>query len=121
MLEELSNQFKNSTILVGIAIILMNIGGSHISKEIPDYIQEIFNKPLLRRFLIFVIVFIYTKDVKTAVIVTLLFVIFFTFLLNKNSRYCILSENITLKDDNVKNKDLYNALNIINMHLTKNN
>ena len=31
------------------------------------------------------------------------------------------TENITLKDNNVKNKDLYNALNIINMHLTKNN
>ena len=101
MLEQMSHKFQNSSILIGIAIILMQIGGSYITKEIPDYIEEIIDTPILRRFFIFLIVLIYTKDVGTSIFVTLLFIILFTFLLNKRSRYCILTEK--MKNENKKN------------------
>lgn len=101
MLEQMSHKFQNSSILIGIAIILMQIGGSYITKEIPDYIEEIIDTPILRRFFIFLIVLIYTKDVGTSIFVTLLFIILFTFLLNKRSRYCILTEK--MKNKNTKN------------------
>ena len=83
-LEKLSYQFQNSSLLIGISIIIMNIGGgSYISKEIPDYIEEIFDTPILRRFFIFIVVLIYTKDIGTSILVTLLFIIMFSYLLNK--------------------------------------
>ena len=120
MLNELSNKFQNSSLLIGIAIILMNIGGTYISREIPEYIEEIFDTPILRRFFIFILVLIYTKDVGTAIFVTLLFVIIFSYLLNKKSRYCILTESMRNRKTNITKKDAYNALNTISNYLKKN-
>ena len=50
MLDKLSYEFQNSTLLIGISIIIMNIGGSYISKEIPDYIEEIIPQDCALRF-----------------------------------------------------------------------
>ncbi len=112
MLDKLSYQFQNSTLLIGISIIIMNIGGSYINKEIPDYIEEIIDTPILRRFFIFIVVLIYTKDVGTSIFITLLFVIIFSFLLNKRSRYCILSENMKNKEEKLTKKQAMNGLGI---------
>lgn len=112
MLDKLSYQFQNSTLLIGISIIIMNIGGSYINKEIPDYIEEIIDTPILRRFFIFIVVLIYTKDVGTSIFITLLFVIIFSFLLNKRSRYCILSENMKNKEPKLTKKQAMNCLGI---------
>jgi hypothetical protein len=112
MLDKLSYQFQNSTLLIGISIIIMNIGGSYINKEIPDYIEEIIDTPILRRFFIFIVVLIYTKDVGTSIFITLLFVIIFSFLLNKRSRYCILSENMKNKEPKLTKKQAMNGLGL---------
>ena len=117
MLDQMSHRFQNSTMAIGIAIILMQIGGSYITKEIPDYIEEIIDTPILRRFFIFLIVLIYTKDVGTSIFVTLLFVIIFSFLLNKRSRYCILTEKMKNKKKNVTNKDAHLALKTLHSYL----
>ena len=118
MLDQMSYKFQNSTILIGIAIILMQIGGSYITKEIPDYIEEIIDTPILRRFFIFLIVLIYTKDVGTSIFVTLLFVILFTFLLNKRSRYCILTEKMKIKNkNNITKKQVGESLKIMQMYI----
>ena len=117
MLDELSFKFQNSTLLIGISILIMNIGGSYIGKEIPDYIEEIIDTPILRRFFIFVMVLIYTKDVASSIIVTLLFVIIFSFLLNKSSSYCILSENMKNKEKKLTHTHAMNATSIILKYL----
>ena len=117
MLDELSYKFQNSTLLIGISIIIMNIGGTYISREVPDYIEEIFDTPILRRFFIFIIVLIYTKDVGSAILVTLLFVIMFSYLLNKKSRYCILSENMKNKENKLTKKQAMGALAILNKYI----
>ena len=56
MLNQLSKYFEKSTLLIGLSIIIMNLGGGYIRKEVPDYIEEFFNTPILRRFFIFVVV-----------------------------------------------------------------
>jgi hypothetical protein len=117
MLDKLSHQFQKSTLLIGISIIIMNIGGTYISREVPDYIEEIFDTPILRRFFIFIIVLIYTKDIGSAILVTLLFVIMFSYLLNKKSRYCILSENMKNKETKLTKKQAMGALAILNKYI----
>ena len=113
MLNELSHKFQSSTLLIGISIILMNIGGSSISKEIPEYIEEIFDTPILRRFFIFILVLIYTKDVGTSIFVTLLFIIIFSYLLNKRSKYCILSEAMINQEPKITKTEAFQAINIL--------
>lgn len=117
MLDELSFKFQNSTMLIGISIIIMNIGGAYITKEIPDYIEEIIDTPILRRFFIFIMVLIYTKDVASSIIITLLFVIIFSFLLNKSSSYCVLSENMKNKEPKLTHKHALSAMAIISKYL----
>ena len=123
MLNQLSKYFEKSTLLIGLSIIIMNLGGGYIRKEVPDYIEEFFNTPILRRFFIFVVVLIYTKDVGTALIVTLLFVILFSILLNEKSKYCILTENMKAQIQN-KTKpsktEIMNCLHRVNEYMISN-
>ena len=59
----------------GIMMLLLNIGGKQISKEI-SFLQENFlNQQIVRRLLVFVVVFIATKDIKVSCIITILFII----------------------------------------------
>jgi hypothetical protein len=98
MLDKLSNYYNNSTFLIAVVLLMMNICGGYIKEEIPDYMDDILNTPILRRFIIFIFVLSYTKDIATSIIVTLLFIILFSYLLNNKSRYCILSEKLTNKN-----------------------
>ena len=124
MLNYLSRYFEKSTILIGLSILIMNLGGGYIRKEVPDYIEEFFNTPILRRFFIFIIVLIYTKDIGTSLIVTLLFIIIFSILLNEKSKYCILTENMKIQIIN-KNKpsktDILNCLQRVNEYILSTN
>tara|TARA_X000000950_G_C13678130_1_gene562806 strand:+ start:78 stop:449 length:372 start_codon:yes stop_codon:yes gene_type:complete len=123
MLNYLSKYFEKSTLLIGLSIIIMNLGGGYIRKEVPDYIEEFFNTPILRRFFIFIVVLIYTKDIGTAIIVTLLFIIIFSILLNEKSKYCILTENMKEQIQN-KNKpsktEIMNCLQKVNEYMLSN-
>ena len=123
MLNDLSKYFEKSTLLIGLSIIIMNLGGGYIRKEVPDYIEEFFNTPILRRFFIFIVVLIYTKDIGTAIIVTLLFIIIFSILLNEKSKYCILTENMKAQIQN-KNKpsktEIMNCLQRVNEYMLSN-
>jgi hypothetical protein len=123
MLNYLSKYFEKSTLLIGLSIIIMNLGGGYIRKEVPDYIEEFFNTPILRRFFIFIVVLIYTKDISTALIVTLLFIIIFSILLNEKSKYCILTENMKEQIQN-KNKpsktEIMNCLHKVNEYMLSN-
>lgn len=123
MLNYLSKYFEKSTLLIGLSIIIMNLGGGYIRKEVPDYIEEFFNTPILRRFFIFIVVLIYTKDISTAIIVTLLFIIIFSILLNEKSKYCILTENMKAQIQN-KNKpsktEIMNCLQRVNEYMLSN-
>lgn len=97
MLERQSEYFKNSTFLIGICIIIMNMGGVYIRKELPDYMDELINTPVIRRFIVFTVVLLYTKDIEAALIITIIFIIIIKFFLNKDSRFCLLDKRHTEK------------------------
>jgi len=97
MFEYQSEYFRNSTVLIGICILIMNLGGVYIRKELPDYMDDILNTPTIRRIIVFTVVLLYTKDIETSIIITIIFIIFIKFLLNKDSKFCILSEKHTIK------------------------
>lgn len=123
MLNYLSRYFEKSTLLIGLSIIIMNLGGGYIRKEVPDYIEEFFNTPILRRFFIFIVVLIYTKDIGTSLIVTLLFIIIFSILLNEKSKYCILTENMKsqIQNKNQPSKtEIMNCLQRVNEYMLSN-
>ena len=85
---------NGSKYFAGIMMILLNIGGKQISKEISFIHEKIMNNRIIRRLFIFVAVFIATKDIKISLIVTALFVLIITGFLHEDSDYCILPKKL---------------------------
>ena len=116
MLERQSEYFKNSTFLIGICIIIMNMGGVYIRKELPDYMDELINTPVIRRFIVFTVVLLYTKDIEVALIITIIFIIIIKFFLNKDSRFCLLSKK-HIEKKRITHEDYLKANKIIKGYL----
>ena len=71
-------------------MILLNLGGKQISKEI-SYLQENFlNQQIVRKLLVFVVVFIATKDIKVSLIITIIFVVLVSGIFNEDSSFCMI-------------------------------
>lgn len=77
-------------IFLAIMIITMNIGSRHIVKEIPNNVNKIFENKMARLFVIFSMIFVTTRDFKVSLLMMLIFVLFFSYLLNENSKNCLI-------------------------------
>jgi hypothetical protein len=86
MLDILLQAINSSRLFNGISTLGMHIGGRFISAEIPKNVDTAFNKPFFRRIFIFLIMFIAFRDVKWAILVTLIFIFAFNYILNSKSR-----------------------------------
>ena len=102
---------NNSKFFAGILMILMNLGSKYISLELSETQDEFFSNIVIRRIMIFVVVFIATKDIITSIIITACFVILVSGLFNENSKFCLVRNNsrqtkIITKDQVEKAKKL---------------
>ena len=96
-------QINNSKIFAGCIMILMNLGGKYVSKDVSRAADNILDTKLTRRFLIFCIAFVATRDVVSSLIIMLLFIVIFSYFLNENSNYCILPKKYIINID--QNRD----------------
>ena len=94
---------NNSKLFAGCIMILMNLGGKYVSKDVSRAADNILDTKLTRRFLIFCIAFVATRDVVSSLIIMLLFIVIFSYFLNENSNYCILPKKYIINID--QNKD----------------
>jgi hypothetical protein len=86
MLDILLQAINSSKLFNGISTLGMHIGGRYITTEIPKNVENIFNKPFFRRIFIFLIIFLAFRDVKWAILITLIFILTFNYILNSKSR-----------------------------------
>jgi len=108
----MDQHLNNSKILVGFALILINVGSKYISYDLPKTLDNIFKHSLLRKIVVFSIVFISTRDIKISLLITLLYILLFSILLHEDSDLCILPEqylnfkkDFDLNDDGKISKD----------------
>ena len=120
MLDILLQAINSSRLFNGISTLGMHIGGRFISAEIPKNVDTVFNKPFFRRIFIFLIMFIAFRDVKWAILITLIFILAFNYILNSKSRMYIgqifgyVQEKDTIKQPEVITvEDLEKAKKII--------
>jgi hypothetical protein len=86
MLDILLQAINSSRLFNGISTLGMHIGGRFISAEIPKNVDTVFNKPFFRRIFIFLIMFLAFRDIKWAILITLIFILAFNYILNSKSR-----------------------------------
>ena len=94
------NSLNGNKYFAGIMMILLNIGSKYVSLEISENQNALLSNKIIRRLLIFTIVFIATRDVKVSLIITAVFIVLVLELFNEKSNLCILPENLKKYDLN---------------------
>jgi len=119
MLDILLQAINSSKLFNGISTLGMHIGGRYMTTEIPKNVENVFNKPIFRRIFIFFIIFLAFRDIKWAILITLIFILTFNYVLNDKSRMYIgnffgyVQEKEISKQDIITVEDLEKAKRVI--------
>ena len=83
---------NNSKFFAGIIMLIMNIGSKYITLELSKSQEDYVKYTLGRQILVFAILWMGTRDIVVALVLTCVFIVFADYLLNDNSKYCIIPE-----------------------------
>jgi hypothetical protein len=75
---------------IGLMMLLMNLGGRFLALEVTKGQEAFLSHPIVRRGLIFVVLFIATRNLVTAFWLWLLIIMSLGYLFNENSALCVL-------------------------------
>ena len=76
--------------ILGLMILLINVGAKYIGNEVSEFMHKVLNHKFARRFLIFLVLWMGTRDLVVAGVITISFIILVNTIFNENSDYCIL-------------------------------
>jgi len=76
--------------ILGLMILLINLGARYIGNEVGEFMHKVLNHKFARRFLIFLVIWMGTRDLVVALVITICFILLVNTLFNENSDYCIL-------------------------------
>lgn len=108
------NYLNSSLLFNGCIMFIMNIGGKYLIKEFPETIDFFFNEyKFLRYLVIFSIAFVATRNIKIAILLTLLIILVMKFLLEPNSKFSLINKNKIKKPEINKNVEYQKALEIV--------
>ena len=115
------NNLDNNKYFAGIILIIINLGTKYISLELSKTQEAYLKYAIGRQILIFSILWMGTKDIFISLLFTAIFIILADYLLNENSKYCIIphkyKEINDLLDTNgdgiISEKEIDDALNIL--------
>ena len=88
------SKLNNNNYFIGIMMILLNIGSKYFMQEFGTTVDFVLNIKIIRRLLIFTVFFVATRDIKTSLILTGVFIIITLELFNEKSQFCIIPKNI---------------------------
>ena len=76
--------------VLGLMILLINLGARYIGNEVSDFMHKVLNHKFARRFLIFLVLWMGTRDLVVAGVITITFIVLVNTVFNENSAFCIL-------------------------------
>jgi hypothetical protein len=99
-LEAVLGVFNGNLYFVGIMMLVLNLGGRFIAMEITKEQEQFFQHPWVRRFLIFVVLFVATRNLIISFWLTVIVVLVLGYLFNENSAFYIngKSQGMDVKD-----------------------
>jgi hypothetical protein len=84
-IEQIFLTLNTNPYFIGLMMLLLNLGGRFIGMEISKEQEKVFMNPWVRRALIFTVLFVATRNVFVALIMTVFVLLLLSFLLNENS------------------------------------
>ena len=89
---------------IGLMMLLLNLGGRFLGLEISKEQERVFQHPWVRRALFFTVLFVATRNIMVAFVMTIFVVLFLSVLFNENSSFylgksILASEETVAKDE----------------------
>jgi len=81
--------FNSNPYFIGIMMLILNLGGRFISLEVTKNQEQFLQIPIVRRILIFTVLFVATRNIWVAFWATVTVVLFLGYLFNENSALCL--------------------------------
>jgi len=94
-IEAFFNFLNTNPYFIGIMMLVLNLGGRFITLEITKQQELFLQHPWVRRFLIFIVLFVATRNIYVAFWATVCVVLFLGYLFNENSALCIFGKHGT--------------------------
>ena len=88
------HNLNSSKYFVGLMILFLNLSSRYLALELSETQEQLLSNKLIRRFIIFTVVFVSTRDVWVSMIVTAVFIVLVSGLFNENSKYCIMTKPV---------------------------
>ncbi len=82
--------FNTNPYFIGLMMLILNLGGRFLAMEITKGQEQFLSHPAVRRVLIFVVLFIATRNLVIAFWLWLIIVLSLGYLFNENSAFCVL-------------------------------
>ena len=92
MFETVVDDINQNKYFIGFMMIILTIGGRFIIGELSPSQKKLIDNKVLRRLFIFCSFFMATRDIRMALIITLVFIFVFSHLLDTKSNYCIIKK-----------------------------
>jgi hypothetical protein len=85
---------NTNTYLIGMSMILLNLGGRHLAPSLTAEQDRFFQNPWIRRAMLFVVVFVATRNIFTALWLSLGLVLIIGYLFNEHSSLYLFGEPV---------------------------
>jgi len=86
-IEGFFGSFNTNTYFIGLMMIVLNLGGRHLASSLTPDQDRAFQHPWIRRILLFVVIFVATRNIFTAFWMSISIVLILGYLANENSRF----------------------------------
>lgn len=93
----LVSSINSNPYFIGVMMLLLNLGGRFLSLEVTKGQEQFLSNPTIRRFLLFVVLFVGTRNILVAAGMTIIIIIILGYLLNENSDLFIFHSTATKK------------------------
>jgi hypothetical protein len=88
------SHINESKLVIGVAMILLNIGSKYVDFKFSKAQEQLLRTHVVRELLIFTIVFMGTRDITYAILLTAAFIFLSEFAFNEKSKYCVVPERM---------------------------
>ena len=85
---------NTNTYLIGMSMILLNLGGRHLAPSLTAEQDKFFQNPWIRRAMLFVVIFVATRNIFTALWLSLGLVLVIGYLFNEHSPLYLFGEPV---------------------------
>ena len=102
-----------SKYFAGLMILFLNLGSKYLALELSETQEQMLSNKIIRRVMVFTVVFVSTRDIWVSLITTAIFIVLVSGLFNENSKYCIITKPV-LKQ--VTHDDYVEAQKVIKLY-----